>query len=277
MIVSLMMMGGTGKVPIGQTASSVMSGASSSPASIVTGSMSSKATSSLHSTLTSSITTSLTGSVTTGITTSGTVSALSKPQGAPVTLSAYSEELARILKFDRQVLILVKEESHERIQRLVGYDEDDYQIVAPGIAVVVPEDKADEILVALRRKLTPLKYMAFFVEVNAAFKAEKIGVIKGTDQYEILRIMHTDGDEYEITNQDVIERLKEWQKISTFEVIGADSSWVEVEFTKLPKDLNAFAQEVYDFSPDSVDEGPGTVEGLAKEIKKTKRLFLVWD
>ncbi|MGE5173426.1 MAG: DUF4253 domain-containing protein [Betaproteobacteria bacterium] len=202
---------------------------------------------------------------------------MSRPTGTPVTLSPYAEELAKTIKFDRQVLIMVKEETHERIQRLIGYDEDGYQIIAPGIAVTVPEDKSDCILFTLRRKLTPLKYMAFVVEMNAALKADKIGILKGTDKYEILRIMHTDGDEYDISNQDVIDRLKEWEKIASFDVTGADSDWVEIEFKTLPKDLTAFAEEVYDFSPDAVDEGPGTVEGLIKEIQKTKRLFLLWD
>ncbi len=104
-----------------------------------------------------------------------------------------------------------------------------------------------------------------------------IGILKGTDQYEILRIMHTDGDEYDITNQDVIDRLKEWEKISSFDIIGADNDWVELEFKTLPRDLKAFVEEVYDFAPDAVDEGPGTVNGLMKEIQQTKRLFLLWE
>ncbi len=220
---------------------------------------------------------SMTTSTTTSVTTRPTASVISTPTGTPVTLSPYAEELARIINFDRQVLLIVKGESHERIQRLVGYDEDGYQIIAPGIAVSVPEDKSENILRALRHKLAPLSYMAFVVEMNAGLKADKIGILKGTDQFEILRIMHTDGDEYDISNQDVIERLKDWEKISSFDIIGADYDWVEIEFKRLPKDLKAFAEEVYDFSPDAVDEGPGTVDGLIGEIKKTNRLFLLWD
>ncbi len=239
------------------------------PASRTTGNATGGTMNSLHGSVTSSITTS--------ITTRSTASVISRPATTPVLLSPYAEELARIINFDRHVLIMVKEESHERIQRLVGYDEDGYQIIAPGIAVSVPEDKSDSILAALRHKLTPLGYMAFIVEMNAGLKADKIGILKGTDQYEILRIMHTDGDEYGISNQDVIERLQEWKKISSFDIVGADYDWVEIEFKRLPRDLKAFAEEVYDFSPDAVDEGPGTVDGLIGEIKKTNRLFLLWD
>ncbi len=198
-------------------------------------------------------------------------------QTVSITLSPYAEELARIIKFDRQVLIMAKEESGSSIYRLVGYDDQDYQIVADGVSIAVPEDRTDMVLNALQSKLAPLKYMAFVVEMNAGIKTDKIGILKGTDQYEILRIMHTDGDDYDISNDDVVERLKEWGKNSSFDIIGADNDWVELEFKQLPKDLKAFAEEVYEFCPDAVEEGPGSVNGLVKELEQTKKLFLVWE
>jgi hypothetical protein len=194
-----------------------------------------------------------------------------------ITLSPHAEELAKSIKFDRQVLIMAKEETGASIYRLVGYDEQDYQIVADGIAVTVPEDRTDTVLASLRKKLAPLKYMVFVVEMNAGIKTDRIGILKGTDEYDILRIMHTDGDDYDISNSDVIERLKEWEKSSPFDIIGAGNDWVEIEFKTLPKDLKAFAEEVYDFSPDTVDQGPGSVGGLIAEMQRTKRLFLWWD
>jgi hypothetical protein len=195
----------------------------------------------------------------------------------PVVLSQYAETVAQAIKFDRQVLIIMKEESGESIHRMTGYDERDFQIIVDGAYVPVPEDRTDTVLDALRRRLAPLRYMAFVIEMNENIKTDKIGVLKGTDQYEILRLMHTDGDDYDISNEDVIERLKDWEKSSPFDIIGADNDWVEIEFKTLPKDLKAFVEEVYDFCPDAVDQGPGSVGGLITEIQQTKRLFLWWD
>jgi hypothetical protein len=194
-----------------------------------------------------------------------------------VTLSPAAEELAKSIKFDRKVLIIAKGEGQDHIGRLIGFDEEGYQIIAPGITISVPEDMTGHVLSSLRKKLLPLRYMAFVVEMNAGIKIDKIGIIKGTDPYEILRIMHTDGNEYDISNQDVIDRLKEWEINSPFDILGADGDWVEIEFRILPKDLNSFAEEVYDFSPDAVDQGPGSITELAKEIQKTKKLLLLWD
>ncbi len=263
-------------------ASSVTSSMTDSVISGATGSMSSCITTSSSisaiSRPTGSVTSSATNSLSSRLSSSATISAIrSRGTATPVILTPAAEELARILKFDRKVFFMVKEERVDRISRLIGFDEEGYQIIAPGIAVSVPEDKTDQVLSSLRKKLLPLKYMPFVVEMNAGLKIDKIGILKGTDQYEILRIMHTDGDDYDISNQDVIDRLKEWEINSPFDILGADGDWVEIEFKILPKDLKAFVEEVYDFCPDAVDQGPGSIAELAKEIQKTKKLFLWWD
>lgn len=195
----------------------------------------------------------------------------------PVILSTYAETVSRAIKFDRQVLIAMKEESGGAIHRMIGYDENDFQIIVDGVYVPVPDERTDLVLDMLRKRLLPLGYTPFVIEINAGIKTDKIGVLKGADQYEILRVMHTDGDDYDITNQDVIERLKEWERATPFTILGADNDWVEIEFKTLPKDLKAFAEEVYDFCPDAVDQGPGSIAELVKEIQMTKRLFLWWD
>jgi len=38
-----------------------------------------------------------------------------------------------------------------------------------------------------------------------------------------------------------------------------------------------FAKEMYKVCPDIVDQGTGSIEALAEEMKKTKRLFFWWD
>jgi hypothetical protein len=249
----------------------------SSITSSITSSVTNSTSSSAITRATGSTTNGMTNSLSSRVSSSATVSVTSKVTATPVTLSASAEELAKTLKFDRRVLIIAKEVTADRIGRLTGFDSEGYQIIAAGIVVSVPEDKTDHILSSLRRKLLPLKYTPFVVEMNAGLKIEKIGILKGTDQYEILRIMHTNGDDYDISNQDVIERLKEWEIHSPFDIIGADNDWVEIEFRSLPSDLKAFAEEVYDFCPDAVDQGPGSTAELAKEIQKTKKLFLWWD
>jgi hypothetical protein len=278
--ISLLLIGAENQVKSNGTGSiigNVVSGTTTSPLSRATGSITSRTTNSLSSGATGSITSRTTNSLSSRAIRNPVPGVVSRSTATKVILSRSAEELAKNIKFDRQVLIIAKGESQDRIGRLIGFDEEGYQIMAPGIVISVPEDKTDHVLSSLRKKLTPLKYMAFVVEMNAGLKIDKIGILKGTDQYGILRIMNTNGDEYDISNEDVIERLKEWEINSPFDILGADGDWVEIEFRILPKDLKAFAEEVHDFCPDAVDEGPGSTSELAKEIQKTKKLFLWWD
>ncbi|HWR73524.1 MAG TPA: DUF4253 domain-containing protein, partial [Nitrospirota bacterium] len=191
--------------------------------------------------------------------------------------SSHEEALCAQTGFERDVLLLVKDLVPGHIHRLSGYDPNGYQIVVNGITFSVPEQDAGRVLGILRKRLQPRKYLAFLIAVNEGIRTEEIGILKGTDPYDILRVMQTNGEEYEITTEDIIERLKEWEKRHPFEIIGAENGWVEIEFRTVPQDLEAFAEEVFEFSPDTVEQDAGSVEELAREIARTKRLTLWWD
>lgn len=75
--------------------------------------------------------------------------------------------------------------------------------------------------------------------------------------FAIIRLRHTDAGNYDVSMEDIINRLRSWMEICSFEVVGASRDWVAVVFSKLPKKICAFAEEVYLFCPDSVGQGIG--------------------
>jgi hypothetical protein len=192
-------------------------------------------------------------------------------------LSHSELNLASQIGFEADVLLLVKEEARSPLHRLSGYDGDGYQIMADGIVISVPWSRSDQVLWSLREKLKRRNYMAFQIEINNSLKVDRIGIIKGTDQYEILRIMHTNGDDDDVSHEDVIAKLKQWETRIRFEIVGAENDWVEIEFRTMPQDLKAFAEDVYEFSPNTVDEGTGSLAELVKDISATKSLVLWWN
>ena len=181
------------------------------------------------------------------------------------------------INFDRDILRIIKRETSVPIHRLTGYDENGYQVMADGLSVQVPHSRSEGVREVLRDRLAPFACLVFFSAIDEGVKRDRISIIKGIDQFSILRVMQTNGEDDDVTHEEVLQRLREWNRITPFQIIGAENDWVELEFSVLPKDLKAFAEEVYDFSPDTVDEGTGTLKDLIAELKRTKRMILLWN
>lgn len=194
-----------------------------------------------------------------------------------VVLSPAEEHLAVQIGFEKEVLLLVKEATGHPLHRLSGYDEDEYQIMAKGFVAKVVRSRSDQALQSLRERLKSRKYMVFLIESVNARKTDKFAVIKGADPFDILKIMHTNGDVDDVTHEQIVDTLRSWRKRCSFEIVGAENDWVEIEFRVMPRDLKAFVEEVYEFSPDAVGEGTANLARLAREISETKRLMLWWE
>ena len=88
----------------------------------------------------------------------------------------------------------------------------------------------------------------------------------------------TNGDNYDISTEDIIAHLKSWQKISNFTISDVDYNQVTLNFTALPKDLDAFVQDAVEFCPDLVmGDEDAEIPMLKEQLKKTKKLALWWD
>jgi hypothetical protein len=104
-----------------------------------------------------------------------------------------------------------------------------------------------------------------------------ISIIKCQDQFELVKFVQTNGINYDITNEDVINKLMKWHEKSPFIIVVADEDRIEADFIKLPTDLNAFTQDIYEFCPDVIDQGAGSEEELIKYFKSEKSFWLWWD
>jgi hypothetical protein len=120
-------------------------------------------------------------------------------------------------------------------------------------------------------------YLLFLSDDAFGMGNDKVAAIKSADQFDILVAMQTDGINYDIDNAAVLAKLKAWNAKYPFEIVGAGLDWMEARFVKRPADMLAFAEEVYEFCPDVVDQGTDTVKALAAEMKRTNTLYLWWD
>jgi hypothetical protein len=147
-------------------------------------------------------------------------------------------------------------------------------------SVVVPEGKAEGALAAIRERLG--KGLVAFIGTTHSLAARadagsEIVVGPGRSQFDIVRIAASDAVNYDMVTEDLIKRLEAWDKAYGIDIFRAESDTIDLRLLTLPKDLRKFVEEVYDFCPDIVDQGTGTVEALKEDVEKTRTVFLWWD
>jgi hypothetical protein len=186
-------------------------------------------------------------------------------------------EKAKIqLGFSEEVITILRTHTNSPLQPLVQQDLDtDASAKTVGISFQTNESEAEEMVAKLNAEFKGMGYHAFICNHDY----EEIGILKGIDQFDILKIQQTNGDNYDIGNDEVIAKLKAWHQRYPFTIIGADFDWVEANFKVIPenKELKAFAEEIYKFCPDIVDQGSGSIDCLIEDMKETKKLYLWWD
>lgn len=132
----------------------------------------------------------------------------------------------------------------------------------------------------VRSKL-PNGYVAFIGTTNnlASDGKEGIEIVVGTgeNQLEILNIAATDAVNYNMLTKDLIDKLKIWDSKYGIDIWHAETDKIELELLNIPKDVKSFAEEVYKFCPDIVNQGTGSVASLESEIRESKSLHLWWD
>lgn len=185
-------------------------------------------------------------------------------------------EMAIQLGLSEEHLTIIKGIANTKLEPFYQYDmESNSADKTIGISFKTNEANAENQVSKLNAKLKPIGYQGFICDHDH----KKVGIIKGTDQFNILRVQQTNGDNYDISNEDVISKLMEWNKRYPYTIIGADYDWMEANFEVLPtnKEFSAFATELYKFCPDIVDQGSGSIKDLIEEMKETRKLYLWWD
>ncbi len=125
-----------------------------------------------------------------------------------------------------------------------------------------------------------LKHGAFLFRIDCRFgisgQPDIIALLPTTDPYEVIQAVGTDGVNFDVDNAEVIAWLRGMEEQNPFTLTGAGLDFLEGYFVTPPDNAPALAKRMYEFCPDIVDQGTGTVEALADELAKGK-LYFWWD
>jgi hypothetical protein len=88
------------------------------------------------------------------------------------------------------------------------------------------------------------------------------------DPFAAVRAAGTAAPNFELDTAAIVAHLAQWQSLCAFTVTNAEPDSVDVEFTTLPKDMDAFSRDLYEFCPDLVDQGTGCVHEMVEAMEE---------
>ena len=89
------------------------------------------------------------------------------------------------------------------------------------------------------------------------------------DKYQPLRDAETNGYNYDLEPEDIIEKLQQWDMQYGIEISDVEFDSVNVTFQKLPDDLTNLALEIYEFCPDIIDQHFGCMADILEDLEKS--------
>jgi hypothetical protein len=149
-----------------------------------------------------------------------------------------------------------------------------------GYSVIVPLESAEKLLESIRAQV-PSGYVAFIGTTNnlddPKIKGAELVMAPGQDQFDIVRLAATDAVNYDKTTDQIIEELRRWDSQFGIDIWQAETDTVQLKLKSIPVDLPEFAQGLYEFCPDIVDQGVGDIGSLQAAVKQEGAIFLWWD
>jgi ankyrin repeat protein len=106
---------------------------------------------------------------------------------------------------------------------------------------------------------------------------ERLAVLPTRDKYKVIAYMGTNGANCGVGTEEVIRWLRQLEARQPFVLTGIGGDFLAGRFlapVKKPKEL---AEQMYEFCPDIVDQGCGSVSELANHLRTKRTLYFWWD
>lgn len=108
-------------------------------------------------------------------------------------------------------------------------------------------------------------------------RLDRVAILPTADKYAVLEAIGTSGANCGLSNADVVAWLRALEQHAPFILPGVGTDFLELEFEQPLRDAKQWASRIYEFCPDAVDQGIGSVARLEKHLQRNKGLSLWWD
>lgn len=147
-----------------------------------------------------------------------------------------------------------------------------------GVSFDVPEAKVKKLLRKAHADFLAKGFYLFRHDQGFGIdgRPDKVGLLPTADKYAVIAAMGTNGDNFNIGTAGVIAWLRDLEGEQPFVLTGIGFDHLEGHFTSKVKDPRALARRMYQFCPDIVDQGVGSLGKLADELRNGT-LYFWWD
>ena len=105
----------------------------------------------------------------------------------------------------------------------------------------------------------PLAALAPKIEIKN-MEASKLEV--RNPKFQQLYEKHTNGINCDLDTDDIVQRLEQWDALYSIEISEVENDSLLVTFAILPDELDEFANEIYEFCPDIIDQHFGCMDDI---------------
>ncbi len=88
-------------------------------------------------------------------------------------------------------------------------------------------------------------------------------------KFDIIKEQETNGINYDISNEDVLKKLENWDSQYGIEIGDVTNESVIVMFNSLPSDLEPLAKDIYEFCPDVIEQHFGVMDEMLEMMEET--------
>lgn len=106
---------------------------------------------------------------------------------------------------------------------------------------------------------------------------QTIRVIPTRDRYDCLVVQGTSSGNHELDTEDIIAWLQSCECSNPFAILCAEYNSLRGTFLGPIENADELAASMYDLCDDIVDQGIGSIEALANELRESQSMYFWWD
>jgi uncharacterized protein DUF4253 len=162
---------------------------------------------------------------------------------------------------------------------LVVQDSWGRSVPTDGVVVPVPGSRAEALVTGAQRLFLARGFYLFRVSQQFGSRGlpDTLALYPSAERNTILRLVGTNGANYGIGPDSIVAWLETLEHDQPFILTGIGFDWLEGRFTTPLADPVVLARRFNAFCPDIVTQGTGTIEGLARELRRSSQLYCWWD